>query len=202
LVKLRQKLRNRFFPGSAVYWEKRYRNNGHSGNGSYAAHAAYKASFLNHFVKEKKINRVIELGCGDGNQIRYFEFEQYTGIDVSTAAIRRCKKLFERDEAKSFFLYPAHDVQFSLKAELAISLDVIYHLVEDEVYMKYMYDLFSSAEKFVIIYAWDVEGGKNYHVRHRQFSKWVSENIRDFKLIERVVKEPFCDFFVYQRLMC
>lgn len=200
-LKLIQKARDRFFPGSARYWEKRYKNNGHSGAGSYHGNAVYKAAFLNSFVKEKRIRSVLELGCGDGNQIRYFEFEAYTGVDVSPTAVARCKKLFERDDTKVFFLYPKHeDGLFSLQAELVISLDVIYHLVEDDVYTKYMYDLFSLAERFVIIYAWDIDEARKYHVRHRHFSKWIVENIPDFKLIDRVIKAGYCDFFVYERV--
>ena len=62
-----------------------------------------------------------------------------------------------------------------------------------------MNDLFSSAGRFVIIYAWDVEEAKKYHVRHRQFSKWILENVPHFKLVGRVMKESYCDFFVYER---
>lgn len=63
-----------------------------------------------------------------------------------------------------------------------------------------MFDLFSSAKRFVIIYAWDVEEARKYHVRHRCFSKWVLENAPDFKLVEQIIKEPYCDFFVYERV--
>ena len=133
-LKFIQKARNQFFPGSKKYWEKRYKNNGHSGNGSYAEKAIYKASFLNRFVKENKVADVLELGCGDGNQVRYFTFNKYAGVDVSPTAVARCKKLFEKDDSKNFFLYPRErKAVFSLKADLVISLDVIYHLVEDEV---------------------------------------------------------------------
>ena len=38
------------------------------------------------------------------------------------------------------------------RAELALSLDVIYHLVEDTVYESYMGQLFDSATKYVIVY--------------------------------------------------
>src|SRR5690242_8181522 len=65
------------FPGSTVYWERRYQNKGNSGVGSYGEKAIYKANFLNAFVAEKEIKSVIELGCGDGNQLGYFKFREY-----------------------------------------------------------------------------------------------------------------------------
>lgn len=34
-----------------------------------------------------------------------------------------------------------------------MSLDVIYHLIEDEIYNKYMNNLFMAAEKYVFIYS-------------------------------------------------
>ena len=43
------------FPGSASYWELRYRNGGTSGAGSYGRLAEFKAEVLNEFVRVKGI---------------------------------------------------------------------------------------------------------------------------------------------------
>src|SRR5665647_80330 len=132
-----RKSRNRLFPGSTAYWEQRYRKNGNSGNGSYGKNAAYKATVLNQFVAENNISTVIEWGCGDGNQLKHFQFPSCIGLDVSPTAIQKCKDIFKDDPAKSFFLYD--DKTFAtnsgtFKASLSLSLDVVYHLVEDEVF--------------------------------------------------------------------
>lgn len=85
-----------------------------------------------------------------------------------------CKDIFKDDSTKQFFLYDEKSIENNLRsfdAELSLSLDVIYHLVKDEVYGKYMNNLFSCSTNYVIIYAWDLEEGKKYHVRHRNFSK-------------------------------
>jgi hypothetical protein len=74
--------------------------------------------------------------------------------------------------------------------DLAISLDVIYHLVEDEIFEQYMVDLFSSASKYVLIYSSDFEVEGNAHVRHRKFSNWVAVQQPDFQLIY-YEKNPF-----------
>lgn len=191
-------IRNSLFPGSASYWENHYRAGGDSGTGSYGSSAEYKADFLNQFVKDHDINSVIEFGCGDGNQAMQFHFPSYIGLDISATAIDKCRNACKDDPSKKFFTY---DVKSgALKAELAISLDVIYHLIEDKVYDNYMRRLFESASRYIIIYAWDVEDEKKYHVRHRRFSNWISINFPRFKLIDKVSKTSLCDFFVYQKI--
>jgi cyclopropane fatty-acyl-phospholipid synthase-like methyltransferase len=191
------KSRNIIFPGSTAYWENSYRKSGNSGTGSYEKNATYKADVLIQFVKENDINSVIEFGCGDGNQARQFDFPSYIGLDVSPTAIEKCGEVCKDDPSKQFFI--SDKTTTRLKAELAISLDVIYHLVEDEVYENYMRQLFATATKYVIIYAWDVEEEKKFHVRHRKFTKWIEKEINDFQLIERVSKDSYCDFFVYKK---
>ena len=198
---LLKKFKHTFFPGSAVYWESRYLKNGSSGDGSYGDSAKYKADIINQFVKENNIASVIEFGCGDGNQLMQFEFPSYIGLDVSPTAVKKCRSLFEEDSSKFFYLYNQEDYRKNwkaLNAELAMSLDVIYHLVEDDVYEQYMFDLFSSASRIVIIYAWDVEGENEYHLRHRKFSEWIERNTPGFQLIaHKKGTAAYCDFFIY-----
>lgn len=200
-----KKIINASFPGTIAYWERRYRNMGNSGMGSYGANALYKATIINEFVLKNSINRVIDFGCGDGNQLKFFNFPCYLGLDVSITAIQLCKQLFKYDRSKQFSLYDAghiNPITKEFNADLSISLDVVFHLVEEEVFEKYIKDLFSASSRFVIIYAWDVDGEANFHVRQRNFSRWIKNNITDFQLKE--VKENqsdqhFCNFFIYER---
>lgn len=183
------------FPGAALYWETRYRSGGTSGAGSFRRLASFKAQVLNFFIAENGINSVIEFGCGDGNQLSLAKYPHYTGLDVSKKAIELCKQRFRHDKTKSFFLYDPLcfvDNHNLFHADLAISLDVIYHLVEDEVYHKYMKHLFHSAEKYVIIYSsdHDYECGKAPHVRHRQFSSYARKNFSRWLLI-RKTENPY-----------
>lgn len=197
------------FTGSKKYWETRYAAGGTSGAGSYGKSAEFKAEVVNSFVRKYGINSVIEFGCGDGNQLRLFDLPHYVGLDISRTAIEFCLTRFVKDETKSFFLYdPEHfDNNSSIfKAELALSLDVIYHLVEDNIFELYLGQIFSSSEKFVIIYSTDTDANsilQASHVKNRRFSKWVKDNLPDWKLIKKV-KNPFPDekapdFFFYER---
>lgn len=193
-----KKVRNWVFPGSASYWEKRYRKNGNSGLGSYGRNAVYKAGVLNEFVRENQIKSVIEFGCGDGNQAMQFDFPDYIGLDISPTAIKKCLDRCKGDPAKRFFISGEKPTGF--KAELALSLDVIYHLIEEGVYENYMNQLFAAATRYVIIYAWDVDSDTNYHIRHRKFSRWIKDHIPDFTLYNTIVNPTFPDFYIYRRV--
>jgi hypothetical protein len=57
------------FKGSSNYWNRRYKDGGNSGPGSYDRLAEFKADFLNRFVGENRITSVVEYGCGDGAQL-------------------------------------------------------------------------------------------------------------------------------------
>ena len=208
-------LRRPFFSGSQEYWESRYARGGTSGAGSFGKLAEFKAEVLNSFVKDNGISSVIEFGCGDGNQIALADYPAYVGLDVSKTAIGLCKERFEHDKTKSFFLYDCDcsvDMNSVFRAELALSLDVIYHLVEDRIFELYMRHLFAAADKFVIIYSSDSDVNppcQSPHVRHRRFSEWVKTNCPQWKLSRRIEnKYPLemdsqpglcADFFIYEK---
>jgi SAM-dependent methyltransferase len=199
------------FEGSSNYWENRYAAGGNSGSGSYGRLAVFKANILNDFVKKESVKTVMEFGCGDGHQLGLAEYPYYTGLDVSSKAIERCKETFRNDSQKVFHLYSSNRTTKDLPpAELTLSLDVIYHLVENSVYEAYMRDLFSAATRFVIIYASNVEGTQRYHERTREFTKWIARHCQEWELFKTVPNAyPYnpedpdntsqSDFFLYRK---
>jgi SAM-dependent methyltransferase len=204
LSRVRQRLD---FSGSASFWDRKYRRGENSGPGSYGALGDGKADFLNAFVREKAVCSVIEFGCGDGYQLSLVEYPRYAGLDVSPAAISMCQSRFIHDPAKSFFLYDGAcfvDRAGFLTADLAISLDVIYHLVEDAVFETYMTHLFAAGKRYVVVYSTNSEIRDDApHVRHRCFSSWVDDNCPAWHLTQ-VTPGPNAgpsraDFFVYER---
>lgn len=195
------------FHGSAHYWERNYAGGGTSGSGSYGALAEGKAAFLNAFVREHAVGSVIEFGCGDGHQLSLAHYPRYAGLDVSRSAIGLCQRRFAHDPAKSFFLYDGAcfvDHAGVFTAELALSLDVVYHLTEDAVFEAYMRHVFAAAGRFVIIYATNAEmRGTAPHVRHRRFTDWVEAHCPQWQL-RQVTPGPNsgpgrAHFFTYQR---
>jgi SAM-dependent methyltransferase len=170
-------LRRRFgFQGSSSYWEERYRQGGTSGSGSFGRLAEFKAVTLNDFVEKMGVQSVIEFGCGDGEQLALARYPRYAGIDVAEGSITACRQRFAGDGAKSFYL--AGQIPADLgRFDLVLSLDVIYHLVEDEVFNAYMRSLFAHACRFVAVYSSNkVEPSDAPHVRHRLFTRWIETN--------------------------
>lgn len=170
---------------SKEYWESRYSQGGDSGYGSYGILAKYKASIINKWIAEKNIEEVIEFGCGDGNQLSMFKVSKYIGVDVSAHIINQCKKKFSHDKSKQFY----NDLEFNSiqprpKADLVLSLDVIYHVVEDENFSAYMFNLFDTAKKFCVIYSCNEHEDYNdsAHLRRRKFTDWIEKNISGWDL--------------------
>ena len=193
------------FRGSARYWERRYAEGGTSGSGSYGALGEGKAAFLNDFVRRHEVDSVIEFGCGDGHQLSLAGYPRYIGLDVSRSAIALCQRRFADDPAKSFFLYDGAcftDRAGLFTADLAISLDVIYHLTEDAVFEAYLTHLFAAAARFVIIYATDREiAGTAPHVRNRHFTPWVATQRPDWQLLQVTPGSGSGhDFFTFERV--
>lgn len=203
------------FHQSAQYWDDRYRLKGNSGAGSYGHLADFKAKIINKFIVQESIQSVMEFGCGDGNQLSLSCYPKYIGFDVSPHAVTLCTNRFSDDKSKEFHLV---DEWQGSQSELVLSLDVIYHLIEDDVFDKYMHMLFSAAQRFVIIYASNDEkynsalAGHVKHVRHRKFTDWIAKNIKEPFVLHKFIPNEypfdsrnqsdtsFADFFIFRRL--
>lgn len=190
------------FEGSEQYWRERYAVGGNSGGGSYGALANFKARVLNEFVRRHGVESVIEFGCGDGNQLTLSRYPLYIGVDVSPDAVQRCRLLFGKDPTKVFLTVSDYAGE---QCQLSLSLDVIYHLVEDDVFEQYMQRLFDAGSSYVGIYSTNFasdDGVTARHVRHRRFSDWVEVNRSEWSLCEHVKNTEEgsgCDFFFYTK---
>src|SRR5215472_3886586 len=198
------------FPGSRQYWENRYSADGNSGVGSYGKFAAFKAEVINAFVTTRGVQSVIEFGCGDGNQLMLARYPTYVGYDVSDTAVHQCRTSFAGDATKTFALMSQYRGE---RADLALSLDVIYHLVEERVFEDYMRTLVGAAYRYVIIYASNSDDNQEYqgpHIKHRRFSSWLERNALDWELLEHIPNRhpyrgdyttgSFAEFFIYGRV--
>ncbi len=198
-----------FFNDSRNYWIDRYANGGNSGSGSYGDLAEFKAEIINDLVIKHNIKSVIEFGCGDGNQLMSAVYSEYVGFDVSPDAIMQCRKKYKYDTTKDFRTIAEYDGE---TADLSLSLDVIYHLVEDHVFEDYMMKLFNASKRYVIIYSSNTEkpiSGKSNYIKHRKFTNWIESHIENWKLIKQIPNKypfdgnwretSFADFYFYKR---
>ncbi len=175
------------FSTSSDYWDKRYSRGGTSGPGSRGMLAMYKAKVINDFVERHDVTTVVELGCGDGHQLGLLDVDTYLGVDVSPQAIALCRERFADDASKGFELLDRYRPARAF--DLALSLDVIFHLVEDEVFEDYMATLFASASRYVVVYSSDrdtQDAAQEPHVRHRAYSTWIRENAPEWSVLDHV----------------
>jgi len=205
----RRRQRPQPFTDSGSYWEQRYTSGGNSGAGSYGRLAEFKAEVLNAFVEQHGISTVIEFGCGDGNQLGLANYPQYCGVDVSQKAIAHCTELFKDNPTRTFCHISDYQGQ---KADLAMSLDVIFHLVEDDVFDQYMQTLFAAAEQHIVIYSSNTSDNSSIdvkHVKHRKFTDWIDANASGWKLARHIPNRhpfegdnengSFADFYMFEK---
>jgi SAM-dependent methyltransferase len=178
------------FRSSPTYWESRYRRGGSSGVGSYGRLARFKAEVINRFVAEHGVASVVEFGCGDGAQLELAEYPRYTGFDISPHIIELCRCKFAEDQSKKFHDLDSGETD-TVRAEMAMSLDVIYHLVEDSVYEAYMRRLAAAATRFICVYSSNAGlPGHVPHIRHRRFTDWFEAHAPEWMPGE-IVRNPF-----------
>jgi hypothetical protein len=167
----------------------------------------FKTQVLNEFVEQNNVDSVIEFGSGDGAQLELAKYPTYIGVDVSETAIEATRQRFANNGSMRFL--HTSEITESVCAELSLSLDVIYHLVEDEVFHAYMTQLFAASTRFVVIYSSNEDRSwPSPHVRHRKFTRWVDSCRPDFKFIRKIPNaypysegDPddtsFADFYVF-----
>jgi len=175
---------------STDFWERRYKNGGNSGAGSYGRIARQKSDFLTSFITNHAIRTMVEYGCGDGNNLRLTEERnpelRIIGVDVSRTALRWCKEKMPR---QTFLHKDEFNDGFPQKNEpvdLVVSLEVIFHLIEDEVFQAYMDSLTGIGSEWLIILSPDEdENVIDAHVKKRKYTN--SRHLRErYEMVEEV----------------
>ena len=167
----------------AEYWENRYRRGGNSGLGSHHSEdIKFKANYVNDLIKKYDIKTLVEFGCGDGNQLNLLNgYDTYYGNDISETVINKCTQMFKNDSTKVF----EYDLNKLLdnKYDLSLSLDVIYHLVEDDLFESYMDNLFKVSD-IVSMYTTNHDTPSNGHIKHRELTSYIEEKYPDYELVD------------------
>lgn len=192
---------------SSKYWEERYHDGGNSGAGSYKHLAEFKANVLNNYFSRNKIQKVVEYGCGDGNQLSMFNINEYIGYDISSTIIEINKKRFSNDKSKKFIKIDETTIEFE-NAEVVLSLDVIFYLTEDKVFNQYMNRLFSHpGATCVIIYSTDHNKDRAIHVKDRKITPFIDKMYPQWEMFKSIpnpygnIPHPHgssCTFYFYR----
>jgi hypothetical protein len=95
--------------------------------------------------------------------------------------IDKCQKKYEGNK-KIRFVYSLSEMD---NVELIMSLDVTYHIIEDDLFIKYLNDLFLLSTKYVLIYSVNSSVATTVpHMKYRKFVEWIYENMENVKLID------------------
>jgi hypothetical protein len=169
---------------------------------------------VNAIIDRHAINSAIEFGCGDGNQLAMIHYPSYIGLDISPTAVAVCSRKFAADGTKAFRVYdPAtfNPEEPGNRAHLGVSMDVLFHLVEEDVFLTYLKHLFAASDQYVVIYARDVDGPQYFHERNRSFTSRLSEVAPGWRLVEKMASpfhqeardqaasENVADFFFFEK---
>jgi 2-polyprenyl-3-methyl-5-hydroxy-6-metoxy-1,4-benzoquinol methylase len=181
------------------YWDCRYGSKGNSGIGSIGVLAEYKAKIINDFVKNNQVNTVIEFGCGDGCQLELSNYPQYLGLDVAISSVELCQKKFADDPTKNFMLYnPRYFSNHGfLSADLVLCLDVLYHIIDENDFIKTINDVFNTAQKHVILYTnIKPQPSSVSHIIYRDTCDYL-ENYTDFH-IDQIIEQKYSELTTAQ----
>ncbi|MCB0685741.1 MAG: class I SAM-dependent methyltransferase, partial [Saprospiraceae bacterium] len=138
------------FPGASRYWNNRYESGGNSGSGSRGESLRQKCRIINAFIQTHQIKSILDSGCGDGAVAACLNVNSYLGVDVSSYIVERNSQLFAKDSKKKFRGLNSFSIENN-KFDLALSLDVIFHIVNLEDLNKHLKLLFNATGKWVII---------------------------------------------------
>lgn len=173
------------------YWEERYAAGGDSGAGSAGRHYVFKRDYLNDMITRYEIRSVVDFGCGDGQQVAELAVDSYYGLDVSDAAIRRCRGSFAN---RPGYRFDTPDRAVLRRYDLALSLDVLYHIVDEEDYRSYLDVLFSHSN-FTLVYAnYGARDCDAHHMLYRDNSAEIAALRTRSQLLEKRPNPHKTDF--------
>jgi SAM-dependent methyltransferase len=153
-------------------------------------------------IREKNIQRVIDVGCGTGTKLAFIHKDlpevNITGIDQK-AAIEYCKNHY------SFGNWYVDDIESpdeslgDIKAELVICSDVIEHLLNPDVLLVYLkkkvsrdgYIILSTPERDIFRGENCMSSPNKFHVREWNFEEFENYLLfSDFRIIEHFLQYP------------
>jgi hypothetical protein len=174
-----------------AYWEERYASGGGSGTGSEGANYEFKRDHVRHVMRTHGVRTAVDFGCGDGRQLHEIltgdatrtVLDEYLGLDVSPSAVARCRDLYRGHPNCRFDVYGTAEVG---RYDLALSLDVLYHIVDYQDYVAYLRRLFGCSQ-WVLLYAnREAKPSEVPHVVYRDNLAEIGRLVLPTELVEQV----------------
>jgi len=174
------------------YWESRYKNGQNSGAGSYGDNADFKAMIIDRIIKDYDVESLLDIGCGDGNQISLVKSQvDYCGYDISSTTIKNCELKFKGDDRKQFHVFDPMVYNPSPAWDMTMCLDCLFHITIEEEWLKTIECICNCAENVVLIVT-NTEEIRDEYFPHVNFKRKILPvlSARDDVIIEEVITQP------------
>lgn len=184
------------------YWDSRYVSGGNSGDGSYGCLLDFKEEVINSFIQDNMITSIQDFGCGDGSLLSRLKLDgiQYTGYDISDFILGRLRQKFKD---KTFLHLKDYQNRMS---DLVLSIDVIFHLLDQDSYKKYIELIQKATSKYLIVYSSNSDNMGVYvsHIKHHMFVPDIKMDLvgkipNRYPFFKFGEKGSFCDFYIFQK---
>lgn len=133
-------------------WNKHYENGGKSAeDNNYLEPTRWKHDILNRYYTPGK-DTIIDVGCGD---LQFWNGylrpeDRYMGIDISQEIINRHRK----NHPNQHFITSSSDQGWDISADVVICIDMLYHILDDDVYIKTLQNIKRYAKRNILIFTW------------------------------------------------
>jgi len=130
------------------YWEERYQEGGPSNTGQVVESYRWMWSVIKKYDPHPE--DIIDVGCGDLTFWKGRDCLNYLGIDISPTILKKNWK--ERPNWK--FNCQDAATPISSSAKTVLCFNVLFHIVDDEDYLRIIENLTKATEKLLFIFTW------------------------------------------------
>jgi hypothetical protein len=155
-------------------WEDHYAKGGRSGDPEdYKLSRPWKHDILKKYYN-MGIDTIIDVGCGDLQFWNKMPPTKYIGIDISKTIVDKHNLMFDD---KPFICSNASN-KLDIHADVVICFDMLWHIIDDNEYIKILNNIKSYSNKYIFIYTWN-SNPFNIGIINQIRSKLFGERIDD-----------------------
>lgn len=182
-------------------WDEHYKSGGKSGDPSdYMKSREWKHALIAKYCDIKN-NSIIDVGCGDLQFWQGRKPAKYIGIDISQTIIdAHTEKYPDRQ-----FICASSDESLDISADMVMCFDMLWHIIDDDVYIETLKNIRRYSKKYIMIYTWN-SNPFNRNILHRIINmlvKFKKTHVLDFDItvedggyqkyrsFKRITKEVF-----------
>ena len=132
-------------------WNEYYKHGRRSGKPEeYAISRDWKKDIIKNYCDMSR-DTFLDIGCGDLQFWDNILPSYYAGVDISEHIIRKNKEAFPN----STFYVSNAKITLGLSADVVICFDMLWHILDDDEYIKTLGNLKQYAKKYIFIYTWN-----------------------------------------------